>query len=353
MSETASSATASELQVYRGTAPPWWDDAVIRLGGNIFHSTRWSRYQQRAQHCEPVFFAAPGGASTPESMAVGFYRQSSNPLLSAVARSLELPTYPIAAGDDAGQLVAMMHGCERFARQAGCARLSVNSNMSGGSALDLAGLGYAGPGRVEFEVDLTGELDDIWKRIKKDQRDRIKRLERAGVSLEEGASMTDLRGLKLARESALERRRRSNQGYDLQSDESFYEDLFEALLAPGLARLFLAKADGEPIAALFFATFAAKAYSMFSGSTDAGYKLGAQSGLYWQAVQAFKNDGFVTLNRGGVPASAASEDDPLHGIYRFKHRLGTTPVPCRSGSKVLSPARHRIMAMRDKVREML
>ena len=38
----------------------------------------------------------------------------------------------------------------------------------------------------------------------------------------------------------------------------------------------------------------------------------------------------------GVPASAEKDDDPLHGIYRFKIRLGTTPVTCRSGEKVLN-----------------
>jgi lipid II:glycine glycyltransferase (peptidoglycan interpeptide bridge formation enzyme) len=77
---------------------------------------------------------------------------------------------------------------------------------------------------------------------------------------------------------------------------------------------------------------------MFSGSTTEGYRAGAQTYLYWRAVERFLEEGLVLLNRGGVPASAAVEGDPLHGLYRFKTRLGTTPVACYSGTKTLLPA---------------
>ena len=125
---------------------------------------------------------------------------------------------------------------------------------------------------------------------------------------------------------------------------------FGAQLQRGCARLFVARMKGEVVAALFFAAFGGRAYSMFSGSLDSGYRVGAQSGLYWKAVETFTEEGFFELNRGGVPADAERSDHPLHGIYQFKLRLGTTPELCRSGRKVLSPAREQLSKLRDRIR---
>jgi lipid II:glycine glycyltransferase (peptidoglycan interpeptide bridge formation enzyme) len=126
--------------------------------------------------------------------------------------------------------------------------------------------------------------------------------------------------------------------------------LHRTLVQPGAARLLLARQGGEVIAGILYSTFARKAYSVFSGSTEAGYKLGAQTGLFWFAVTTFKQEGFRVLNRGGVPAEAEQEGHDLHGIYRFKHRLGTTPMHCASGDKVLSAFKDKLARVRELVR---
>ena len=111
----------------------------------------------------------------------------------------------------------------------------------------------------------------------------------------------------------------------------------QVLLRRGVAKLFLARRASETLGAILFAAFRGRAYSVFSGSTPDGYRLGVQSGLFWSAVRAFKSEGYEILNRGGVIGASADPAHPLHGIYRFKERLGTTPVPCRSGVKVVHP----------------
>ena len=155
--------------------------------------------------------------------------------------------------------------------------------------------------------------------------------------------------LREVREATRQRRERRNQGYQLSGEEGFYRRILDCLVRPGLGRLLVARHSGEAVAALFFSTFNRRAYSVFSGSTETGYRLGAQSALFWNAVTMFKGEGFVELNRGGVPASAADPADPLHGIYRFKARLGTSVLRCRSGSKVLSPGRMRLLAFRQRL----
>ena len=165
-----------------------------------------------------------------------------------------------------------------------------------------------------------------------------------------GTRLEDIQDLRYAREATQEKRRRKGQGYQLPDDDSFYKGLYERLVKQGAGHLFVAKRDGAAVAVLFFATFNGQAYSVFSGSTDLGYRLGAQSGLFWAAVEMFKSLGFHELNRGGVSASAANESDPLHGIYRFKKSLGATPLMRRSGKKVLSPLREHLWKLKDRLR---
>lgn len=331
-------------------APPArWDAVVEALDGTVFHSSHWAELQRQVQGCRPAFILGKDAAGKPVGAALGLFRQSSRPVLSRILRSLELPSHPVALGADPALHDALIDECERFARRLGCARISVGSNFSGGSTLALASRGYATSDRIEFEVDLSAETDTLWQAIKKDQRDRIRKLAQAGVEFTWTARTDAIDALSAVRESALERRLEREQGFDLPSDPEYYRRLHSALLAPGAARLLVAKHDGIVVAAILYATFARKAYSVFSGSTEAGYKLSAQTGLYWYAVNTFKAEGYRVLNRGGVPAVAADESQPLHGIYRFKHRLGTTPVVCRSGGKVLSPFKDAVAKLRSTV----
>jgi lipid II:glycine glycyltransferase (peptidoglycan interpeptide bridge formation enzyme) len=228
--------------------------------------------------------------------------------------------------------------------------MTIESFMSGKSPFVPSESGYLETGRLEFSVNLSENIDSLWGNLRKDQREKIKRLKREGVSIEIGNALEDLQGLRSTREATQAKRSLHGQGYQLSGDDKFYESIHEYLVKRGVATLFIARHKGEAIAALFFITFNKRACSVFSGSTDLGYKLGAQSGLFWTAVETFKSQGFEELNRGGVPASAVSESDPLHGIYLFKLRLGATPLMCRSGEKVLNPLADSLIRLRDRLR---
>jgi Acetyltransferase (GNAT) domain len=338
------------FETFRETPPEAWDDDVAELGGTVFHSSHWAELQRRVQGTRPVFIYARGERGRPVGAALGLYRQSRHPMLGRLLRGFELPSYPVARDGDSTVAGHLIEESERIARHLGCARIRVNSNFSGSSNPLLMSRGYETADRVEFEVDLSLDSEALWKAVKKDQRDRIRKLTQAGVNYAWTAGTDAIDALGTVRETALDRRAVRNQGFSLPSDPDYYEKLYETLIAPGAARLLLASQRGAVIAAILYATFARKAYSVFSGSDEEGYKLGAQSGLFWYAVTTFKEEGFLVLNRGGVPAAAAEEHDPLHGIYRFKQRLGTTPVRCVSGERVLSPIRDRIARLRELVR---
>lgn len=339
-----------KLSVSVGEAPAGWDAVVVAVDGTVFHSAAWAGFQREVQGLEPVFIQATDGHNNPTGVALALFRRSRRPVIGRLLRSMEMPAYPAAAGAEPAVAGALLSEVERVARQQGCARLSVHSNFSGGSALALAPLGYATKNRVEFLVDLTSDGDTLWKAIKKDQRERIRRLERDGVQYEATSALEGMERLHAVRQTALERRLERDQGFDLPPDLEYYKLLHRTLVQPGAARLLLARQGGEVVAGILYSTFARRAYSVFSGSTEAGYKLSAQTGLFWFAVTTFKQEGYRLLNRGGVPAEAEQEGHELHGIYRFKHRLGTTPVHCASGDKVLSPFKVRVSQLRELLR---
>jgi hypothetical protein len=321
--------------------PPCWDDAVQRLGGTAFHTAGWAEYQHASRGARPVFLLARDGAGRECGAALALVHCPSWTLPGVRRGDLVVPTHPVARDGDPGATAALLAQCEAVGRSRGCTRLRLDSFMSGGSPVVPAARGYAEHERVEFCVDLTRDLATLWEGLHRKQRERVRHLRRAGVTLDSATGPEDLSRLRAAREATRGRRAERGQGYE-PSPDALYEHLDRYLVKRGMGRLFVARAGDEAVAAIFFMTFAGRACSIFSGSTEQGYRLGAQSGLYWAAVETFKAEGLVELNRGGVPAAAAAAAHPLNGIYQFKARLGATPRRCRSGEKVLSPFRHRV-----------
>lgn len=340
-----------KLTVAEGVAPPWWDSKLTELHGNLFHSSGWAHYQTRLRGGTPLFVYAGDPSEGLLGMALVQRTGSSLPVLAQISGQAELAGHPVVAAQERAD--PFMTALESEVRSQGCVRLVVNSNMSAGSAFIPQRHGYEVTERLEFLADLTRDEDALWSAIAKDQRARIRKMEREGVVLEQSADRNDLYGLRVARESAQQRRSDRGQGYELTKSDVFYDRIHDCLIEPGLARLFVARGQDDIVAAILFGAFNGRAYSIFSGSTKQGYKMGAQSGLYWTAVRYFRGQGFELLNRGGLPASAQQDEDPLHGIYRFKKRLGTEPLACYSGAKVLSPMKEGLNQFRKKLQSTL
>jgi hypothetical protein len=337
-------------EVFSGTPPQGWNETLSKLGGTVFHSTFWADYQTRLYSSQPLYVLGRDQDGEPCAGALAVVHAPRRRVLSLALRHLEISSHPSVRSTEPQAGVRCMQELERSARRLHCARIDLDSFSSGASGLRPGALGYREVERVEFTVDLSRSLDDLWKSMKKDQRERVRGLGRRGVTLQAGSSSEDVNRLKKMREATRAHRAELGQDYELRSDAAFYAAVYDCLLSQGVGRLFLAMDQGEPVAASFFSVFGGVAYSTFSGCNDAGYRKGAQSGLFWLAVESFKQEGLHELNRGGVPAAAAAESHPLHGIYTFKSRLGTTPVSCRSGRKPLNPLLNALLRLRAKFR---
>jgi hypothetical protein len=348
MARTVKMSGANGLETIFDSPPAGWNETVCRLGGSIYQSTAWADYEKSRNGARAIYLLSRDTGGDVVAGTMAFLNRSKRPVISWISRALHLPAHPFVRKDATdGEAAKLLEQCEALAGQLGCNTITLNSFLSGRSALLPAEMGYAESRRVEFCVDLTLNLDELWKGVKKDHRERIRRLKREDVRIEVAAERADLETLKFAREKTRERREEKGQTYEVEHSAALYDRLQDELMERGLARLLIAKREDEILGSICFLTFNGCANSIFSGSTAAGYKMGVQALLFWSAVEAFKADGFRELNRGGVPESAAQESDTLHGIYRFKSRLGTTPFVCRSGHKILRPLMHRISNLRN------
>ena len=197
--------------------------------------------------------------------------------------------------------------------------------MSGASPLQPVEHGFVETERIEFTLDLERDTDSLWQGIRKDQREKIRRLKREGVVLTEGTTLADLTALgtggRPPRPDATSGDRATISPPTPRSNESLYHHLVHR----GAARVFLARRDESVLAAILFSTFNHRAYSVFSGSTEAGYKMGTQSGLFWTAVETFKAEGFRQLNRGGFQAPPRART--IRSTASIPSSCGSVPRP--------------------------
>jgi peptidoglycan pentaglycine glycine transferase (the first glycine) len=102
---------------------------------------------------------------------------------------------------------------------------------------------------------------------------------------------------------------------------AYYQDAWGAFVEAGLACLFLAEYEGEPLAGLVAFRFAQRAWYMYGASTEKYRNLMPNHLLQWEAIRWAKGEGCTVYDMWGAP-DVLSEDDPLWGVYRFKEGFG-------------------------------
>lgn len=102
---------------------------------------------------------------------------------------------------------------------------------------------------------------------------------------------------------------------------SYYADAWEAFASQGLAQLFLARYQGEPLAGLMLFHFGDRAWYMYGASTDKHRNLMPNHLLQWEAMRWAKARGYDFYDMWGAP-DVLDEKDPMWGVYRFKAGFG-------------------------------
>lgn len=319
-----------------------WNQRIVSLNGPMQLTTEWAAFVCAKEKLRPLFLESGQGD---ESIAAIVYLSSSNkwPLSRWPTASSEC--IPLA-NDQAGALLDL----ENVLRARGVSEFQLNSfAYDGASPIHLAPLGYAEMVRCEFVLSLAQGVDAAWQGARPTLRNDIRRFERSGVVCRVRADrevMAALHGIEL--ETAARHRAQGKQGNPMR--EATYDALWNTLVQPGRAHLYLAEKEGVPIASVVVGVCGQNAYYLYGGATPDGLALNAPKGLLWFAIQQEYGAGVREFNLGGMAASAAQPDSLDHGLYKFKTGFGATERSCISGHKVLRPA---VLAAQSGVRRIL
>jgi hypothetical protein len=240
-------------------------------------------------------------------------------------RRAYVPRGPVPATPEAlGELA-------RWAREQRLARLRVEPEAGPQLREALDELGFRPAAHVHppetVIVPLAGE-EEMLATFKPKHRYNIRLGLRRGVSVEEGQGAAAAE--ELSRQSQATARR---QGISLPQ-LAIYRHRMELL---GWCRIYVARYQGRPIAAIMVASFAGRAYYLFGGASGEAREVMPAYVLQWNAMRAAAEAGCRDYDLWGVPPRP-DPDHPWHGLWQFKTGFGGQLVElCGAWELPLSP----------------
>jgi len=170
--------------------------------------------------------------------------------------------------------------------------------------------------RFTFQLDLTKSEEEILAKMKPKTRYNIRLAQRKGVKVvEDNSSQAFEIYLKLLEETTRRQRFYAHS-------PSYHRLLWETLAPSGIYHLFLAKYQGEVLAAYIFFTFREGLYYPYGASTRTNREVMAPYALFWEAIKFGKKMGCKFFDMWGALGPNYDSNDPWLGFHRFKEGFG-------------------------------
>ena len=127
----------------------------------------------------------------------------------------------------------------------------------------------------------------------------------------------------------------------------YYHDAWGTFIGDGLAQLFLAEFEDQPLGGILLFRYGPTAWYMYGASRDAHRNLMPNYLLQWEAIRWAKQQGVTLYDWWGAP-DVVDESDPMYGVYRFKDGFGAQFAPSTGAwdfpvNRRLYQVYHRIM----------
>jgi len=309
-----------DLTAWRVTDAAEWNTFVERAAYRSFPQLwEWGELREQAGW-RPVRIAV--GEREEEPLAGAQVLIRSVPVLSW--RLGYVPRGPIGALDDAGIRDELLSALRDLGADEGIATLKVDPeatpNTPFGAALIAAPWRRAArvqPPRTRL-IELAAEEPALLEAMGKKHRQYIHKAGRDGVAIEQLALTATPDETAKALEDFYRIYSDTAQRAGFVARVRAYYDRVWTLFAPdGHARLFFALLNGERVATLFHFTCGDHAAEAYGGMTDAGAGSRANYLLKWEAIRAFKSDGFASYDLWGIATG---------GIRQFKEGFGGRQV---------------------------
>jgi lipid II:glycine glycyltransferase (peptidoglycan interpeptide bridge formation enzyme) len=296
-----------------------WDEGIAALASPppLLQSWGWGEVQAReGWDAEPV--RLPGGG-----LALVLL-QGAGPL-----RWAYVPRGPVPATR------ASIRDLAEWARARRLARLRVEPEAPPAFRLELRGLGFRpAPADVQPRHTLIVPLrheDEMLASFKPKHRYNVRLALKRGVMVEEGRDAAEMwrQGMATGRRQDI-----------AQLGEAQYRRRLELLER---CRVYVARHENEPLAAIVVAWFGGRAYYLYGGSSGSRTQVMPTYAVQWAAMREAARAGCRDYDLWGVPPDPTDASHPWHGLWQFKAGFGGVPVEyCGAWDLVLSPLASRL-----------
>lgn len=165
--------------------------------------------------------------------------------------------------------------------------------------------------RATYFIDLSHDLDTLILSFEEKTRYNIRLAERKGVKVAEllGQAGVDV-FYDIYKETA-------GRDHFLIHPKSYYQKIIDLMGASGMARIFIAYFEAEPIAAVINFALGKRMWYMYGASKSAHRNVMPNHALHWEIIKKAKEEGFTLYDLWGIPSNP-QPGHPLYGVYRFK-----------------------------------
>ncbi|MEP7105717.1 MAG: peptidoglycan bridge formation glycyltransferase FemA/FemB family protein [Chloroflexota bacterium] len=246
-----------------------------------------------------------------------------------------VPRGPIPAGAAAVRVLTA------WARREGLARLRVEPEAPAEFTAALRAEGFRPAPALHpvhtLILDLSSEAD-LLAGMKPKHRYNIRLAEKRGVTVDDEGDAAEL---ARQHQATAGRQRISAAGIE------FYERRLRSL---EWCRIYVARHDGEALAAIMVARFDGRAYYLFGGSSQVKRSLMPTYAVQWAAIRDAIAAGCASYDFWGVPPNADPEH-PWYGLWQFKTGFGGTLVEYAGAwDLVLDRGGERLLRARERIR---
>lgn len=340
-----------KLEVLSKVDPSEWDNNVIKLNGNCFHSYKWIKFSSEINGSLPFFFHLFDDAN--KICAIAFGLLTSKKIAGkSVYTSLSFGSFPASEKLDISQ--TMIEKILDYSVKNEITELKFSSFGTPFGNDILKKLSFTVTKKWEFLLNVDKTSDELWDQLDSTKRRSIRRGRKNELVVNLAQSMREVLQFRDLAVETYNRKTKLGIPYPEVPPESYYISIKNRLIDEGIGKLYLAYDEERVVAGAFLVGFNKQAYYVLSSSTDIGLKKSAPDLIIWNGITDFIEEGYSMFNLGGL-SETELDGLPLEqaGLYRFKEKYSAEVVPGCTGNIVLKPKTYQLFSFYRRVKNRL
>lgn len=293
--------------------------------GDLLQSFEWGELKKRSSGWEPIRLAVVDNGII--SGAISILKRRLPRMNKCIFYA---PRGPVCDFQNQHVIQTLVDGVSECARKEGAILLKIDPPVvieqsdvppileSAGfkRIADPNGFGGVQP-RCVMQLDLAPSIDDLLTNCKPKWRYNIRLAEKKGVQVNSECTKDDLHTFyDILKETA-------TRDHFLVRAFSYYEHMWDTLVEPGYAKLFLTEYEGEAIAGAISFIFGDKCWYTYGASSNRHRNVMPNHLMQWRMIQWAKESGCTWYDfRGVSPQKEEDPNDHLYGLNKFKEGSG-------------------------------